>query len=68
MNRHRKVAEAPVVFMEMVRFEKKMEKLGIAPIFHFCGYADAIRFLQSRYGGVQEVPEILMTSGENDSI
>ena len=63
ISRNRKVAEAPILFMEMARFEKKMNAQGIKTIFHFCGYSELLRFFKSRYGGVQEVPDILIHSG-----
>ena len=63
-SRQRKVAEAPVLFMELARFEKKMNAVGVKTIFHFSGYSELIRFFKGRYGGMQEVPDVLIHSGK----
>ena len=50
--------------MELARFEKKMNAVGVKTIFHFSGYSELIRFFKGRYGGMQEVPDVLIHSGK----
>lgn len=61
--RHRLETESPIVFAEMVQFEKKMNKLGVNTVFIFPGYGDVTRFMKSRFGLMQEIPrEIALSS------
>ena len=53
------ILQAPILMFEIISFIQELEDVGITPIFVFPGHAAMVRFFKQRFGGYQDVPNII---------
>lgn len=53
------ILQSPILIFEMIAFIQELEDVGITPFFIFPGHAAMVRFFKQRFGGYQNVPEII---------